>query len=277
MPARPIVSFAQAQGFEALPEQAKLGTISRGTSAGLWRIIYEDLTVASGNSRYPLERTRIHLVLFDWWVEAQEQMAHLAPTLKSEWVKVLTPHFSEGFPYAYNIAQYLLEHPECAGHWLTGFSEVLISTRAAYRVLGDKIVPFGSEEEMAQLSAAIAAAEGASAPGSKAHLLAAAKEMNIGNWAGSVHEAVSAVEAAARITTGEHGKGLSELLVEMRKSGQIQHPALAGALIKLYAYTSDQKGIRHSLVLDGQASVSEREAFLMLGLCSAMTTYLLNL
>jgi hypothetical protein len=274
MSVRPYTSFAQDQGLAALPEQAKVGSISQATTAGLWRIVHADLHDAM-NSRYKFSQFNISEVLTDWWVEAQHQMAHEIPVSYAKWISVLTPQFT-GFPQAYNAAQYFLEHPKCPEAWRTNIPQVLEATRAAYRVVENKIVPFGSEQEMAQLKSAIMAAEMAAAPGSKAHLITAATEMTSGNWAGSVHEAISAVEAAARVRTGEHGKGLSELLTDMRKSGQIQHPALAGALVKLYAYSSDEKGIRHSLVLDGQAAVTEREAFLMLGLCASMTTYLLG-
>jgi hypothetical protein len=44
----------------------------------------------------------------------------------------------------------------------------------------------------------------------------------------------------------------------------------------LYAYTSDEKGIRHALLDDSTAKVDEADAMFMLGACAAFVSYLLN-
>jgi hypothetical protein len=44
---------------------------------------------------------------------------------------------------------------------------------------------------------------------------------------------------------------------------------------KLYAYTSDEGGIRHAL-LENAAKVDEADALFMLGACAAFVSYLIN-
>ncbi|GFE75187.1 hypothetical protein NTCA1_28360 [Novosphingobium sp. TCA1] len=107
-------------------------------------------------------------------------MAHTTPRSCADWVKILTKNFENGFPNSYNIVQYLLQHRRCASHWRSGFAEVLESTRAAYRVVDNTIVPFGSDLELAQIEAALESATALAASGSKAHLMAAAAEMTSG-------------------------------------------------------------------------------------------------
>lgn len=52
------------------------------------------------------------------------------------------------------------------------------------------------------------------------------------------------------------------------------HRALLDAFEKLYAYTSDEKGIRHSLVLADNQKVGFDEALFFVSACSAFIAYL---
>ncbi|ODP39356.1 hypothetical protein BFL28_11145 [Sphingomonas turrisvirgatae] len=44
----------------------------------------------------------------------------------------------------------------------------------------------------------------------------------------------------------------------------------------LYGYTSDTDGVRHALVFNDSANVSEAEALFMFGACAAFVSYLLT-
>ena len=46
------------------------------------------------------------------------------------------------------------------------------------------------------------------------------------------------------------------------------------AIISLYGYTSDEKGIRHALLNDDEARVDRDDAVFMLGACAAFASYL---
>ena len=54
------------------------------------------------------------------------------------------------------------------------------------------------------------------------------------------------------------------------------HEAFKDALVKLYGYTSNEQGVRHSLFDQGDANVTERDALFMLGVCASFVTYLLK-
>lgn len=62
-------------------------------------------------------------------------------------------------------------------------------------------------------------------------------------------------------------------MLEMK--GRI-HPALKKGFESIYAYTSDEKGIRHALLDKGDAAVDEADALFMLGAASTFVTYLLS-
>ena len=55
------------------------------------------------------------------------------------------------------------------------------------------------------------------------------------------------------------------------------HPALHGALSKLYGWTSDEDNVRHGAgTVDGGTEVDREEAVFMIGVCASFCSYLLG-
>lgn len=65
----------------------------------------------------------------------------------------------------------------------------------------------------------------------------------------AIKEAISAVESAARIVTGNHKATLGDALKALEKNGKL-HATLKDAWLKLYGYTSDEHGLRHAMTED---------------------------
>lgn len=95
------------------------------------------------------------------------------------------------------------------------------------------------------------------------------------DFANSIKESISAVEAMCSIINGKNSS-LGEALNTIEKSGTQIHVALKSAFAKLFGYTSDAAGIRHSGNLDGP-NASFSEAKFMLVTCSAFVNYLMDL
>jgi hypothetical protein len=81
---------------------------------------------------------------------------------------------------------------------------------------------------------------------------------------------MSAVESAVRIITGDHKATLGDALKKL-DSVKALHPALMQAMGKLYGYTSDEGGIRHSLI--DFSKVDEADAKFMIVACSAFMNF----
>ena len=99
------------------------------------------------------------------------------------------------------------------------------------------------------------------------------KAQNAENHRDVVRESVHAVESAIRDFTGKPKAILSEALKKLREEAQL-HPALSAAFEKLYAYTSDEQGIRHALVFNENENVTFDEAIFFLSACSAFIGFL---
>ena len=88
----------------------------------------------------------------------------------------------------------------------------------------------------------------------------------------SIKESISAVEALCRKITGKEKATLPECL-KVIDDIKPMHPAFKSALNKLYGYTSNESGIRHSL-LEGDQVITKADARSMLVLCSSFVNYL---
>lgn len=146
---------------------------------------------------------------------------------------------------------------------------------SSYRLLTDNktFVPITSDEELETLNRAFADLAANEYAGARAHLRKAAEALTSGKTADSIRESIHAVESVARVISGENF--LQKALQELSRSKPL-HPALEGALNKLYGYTSDEKGIRHPLLDSDQAKVDEADAIFMIGACASFVSYLIN-
>lgn len=151
--------------------------------------------------------------------------------------------------------------------------KAFVTSRAAYRIVNsDTIVAIGTEEQAEAFTRAIADTGDISASGARRHLIDAGAALRKGDWAGCVRESIHAVEAmAVRIAPGTDTLGKALSVIE--RQGHL-HGSLKSAFNVLYAYASDEQGVRHALVFSDAANVDEADALFMLGACAAFVSYL---
>jgi hypothetical protein len=146
-------------------------------------------------------------------------------------------------------------------------------SKAAYRLVDGQVLAIGVEHQASAIQSAIVEAEAIGADAARKHLIKAASELRLGNWADSVRESIHSVEAAARKIVPE-ADALGTALSELEKRGHI-HGGLKRAFSNLYGYASDEEGVRHALVLKEKADVDETDALFMLGACASFVSYLI--
>ncbi len=92
------------------------------------------------------------------------------------------------------------------------------------------------------------------------------------DYANSIKESISAVEATCKLITGHPKATLGAALGRLESKLGPLHSDLTDAFKKLYGYTSDTQGIRHALV--GKRDLDIEDARFMLISCSAFINYL---
>jgi hypothetical protein len=135
------------------------------------------------------------------------------------------------------------------------------------------IVPRGDENERAAFAQDWPEIASSPFDGSKTHLREAAEALNAGNYPAAMREAIHAVESAAKVITGQSNADLAAALKLLGKDKGL-HSALRDGFIKLYGYTSDEKGVRHALIDAANANVGREDALFFFSSCTAFVAYL---
>lgn len=268
---RRSITFEQAEGLEPLPSQLKLKEISPIIKARFWDSIYakiekyQEYGYVSGPLKavaraYAIER--LNLLMDEWDGKPK--------TLAAYWKLHFLPQASYVDTLGF-IEWYARRIDEIATDRF--INNVLIHERAAYRFIDRSIVALASPEEGETILKALDMIAKAGLSGARSHLLNASSNLTAGKYADSVRESIHAVEAVMFNKTGITGS-FTGALKEYAKSHPM-HAAFSEALVKLYGYTSNEQGVRHSLFDKGDADVTEKDALFMFGVCAAFVTYLL--
>ena len=268
--------FNQRIGTAPIPSQLKRDELSVELQARVWAVLYSSMkeakvvvdygsSVISGSWRHALYAWHVY-VLHQPADEFSSDYAHSVAAVRA----II---YSVDYTWFFTFIEHLVRINEFPSE-LNKIAFVLGDCKAGWRIVGDEIVPFTSEEEAQTVSEALSEIRSTAPEGAKAHLAQASRLLGAGDWAGSVRESIHAVEATA--LSIKPGGTLADALKAIGKHGQPVHPALSQACLKLYGYTSDEQGIRHALV-DGQAAqVTENEAIFMYASCVSFAQYLIR-
>jgi hypothetical protein len=150
-------------------------------------------------------------------------------------------------------------------------NQTLEQELSAYRFVGDVFTDITNEQEILMLEEAISDKD---FPGVSAHLIRALEllsDRKNPDYRNSIKESISAVESLARIITKKPQATLGQAINFIELKNRI-HPALRDAFSKLYGYTSDQGGIRHSMLDEPDLTVADAKYFLLS--CTSFINYL---
>ncbi len=146
--------------------------------------------------------------------------------------------------------------------------------QCAWRLVGCRIAEITSEDEIAAIETAVADAKPLA--GVRSHLAQALQfyaQRPDPDYRNSLKESISAVESLACIIAGEPKADLAKALRAIEQRSKVEmHGALKRAFDLLYAYTSDEDGVRHKMLDEDR--VGRAEAQYMLVACSAFVSYL---
>lgn len=274
---RKKLSFEQAEGLEPLPSQLQLREISPQLRAILWNRVHLFLKKSEQHSNYGVNYLDEpwNIILRDEHVYRRHRMVDDFKNDAEKLIRQTRSIFESGnYANIFGWLEFVLKHPSCPTNFARDVEASLRHCKAAYRVLdGTVICPIGSETEHSTIVQAFADLATTQFNGARKHLRDAASHLTAGTYADSVRESIHAVEAIC-VTLDPTADVLSKALAKLEPKISI-HPAMKKGFVALYAYTSDEGGIRHALLEDA-AKVDEADALFMLGACASFVSYLLN-
>ena len=151
------------------------------------------------------------------------------------------------------------------------FNETFLHEFIHYRFVDQLIIPITDELEIESINESMQIPHG----NVREHMkkaLTFLSSRDKPDYENSIKESISAVEAMCCNIVGKKTE-LNNALKALESKGISIHPAMRDAFIKLYGYTSDAGGIRHSLGI-GDRGASYAEAKYMLVSCTAFVNFL---
>ena len=207
------------------------------------------------------------------WMNLLKKPIDTVPTYGSDILKRIRDYFFKCEWYeVYDFLEYMCgfyskTHPR--------FPEVmnvfLEREKSAYRFVNTQLAKIVDQQELAALTDAVN--DDRFSPVSL-HIKRAVQlysDRKNPDYRNSIKESISAVESMAKIITGNDKATLVDALRTLEKGAKL-HTALKDGFIKLYAYTSDEDGIRHAMMQEPNLSEADARYFLLS--CSSFVNYL---
>ena len=271
---RELRKFSQRIGARE-PPKSGLEEASPELRTALWNVLYKPAFPDDEEHR---ERAVAHARAMwnhlGWRTDQVPLLPHqMRETLAAEWFSCRWAEFFDLIEYTARLLA--TSFPPTRQQWFEMLNRILESKGCAYRFIAEHLVPLTNAAEATEV------ARGAESgiPTVAAHIREALKLLppNVGaNPRDSIKESISAVEAALKHLTGSPSATLTEGLAAFEAKHGPLHPSLRRGLITLYAYVTDESGVRHPLIEEPNG-VTGDDARFMVVTCSAFTNYLLTL
>lgn len=187
---------------------------------------------------------------------------------------ILESEYNEVLDVIQYVCQWVYSHiDKYRGVAYEVVNDVFEEEYVGYRFVDGRITPITNKEEIKTIEEACTNPfEGCRKQIQNAVGFLADREKK--DYKNCIKESISAVESLCQVITGDKKATLNDALNKLEKAGLVIHPALKIAFQKLYAYTSDQGGIRHAEGMF-ESNVTFEEAKFMLVSCSAFINYLI--
>lgn len=211
---------------------------------------------------------------FKYFKKPVDERPTYASNNRSERIlKIIRDYFFQAeWNEVYDFLEFVVEAVKRDKARLAEFiNHVLTQEMSAYRFVDGKIVDITNEQERSMLEEALSETRFASVTAHLERALTLLADRKQPDYRNSIKESISAVEAIARLVSGNDKATLGEALKVLEKNGKL-HPALKDGFSKLYGYTNDESGIRHAMLDEPNLSQNDAKYFLLS--CTSFVNYL---
>jgi hypothetical protein len=258
------MSFSDRLGITEPKSALQVGAMDNALRNGLWQACIEHL-IRKYDRHYP-DDSIFKRLISRIYVDFFKQPSDTVPYGHDAGMRAVRDWFFEAEWWnVYNFVEFLL--PIGGDTFSARVMTFLEREKSGYRIIDGHFVPITDPIEGSAIADATSSAN--IFAGAREHLRAAvdlfAKKPQP-DYRNSIKEAISAVESAARVISGNPKATLGDALKAINQKMTL-HPSLREAMNRLYGYTSDEGGIRHALL--EESNIDEAEAKFMIVACSA--------
>lgn len=276
--------FSQRIGKRPIKTDLEREGLSAELRNSLWTMVRElvvdNLSNERGYDHYHNRKTFSPLLEFyrDLWIHFFKYPIDNLPTRSGTVDKYYATNkirewfFNADWDFALDFVEFCSSYQEKFQEICNSF---LKREMSAYRFVDGDLVEINSKEEIKEIETAIKNADKFKPV--KEHLKRAVglySDRKNPDYRNSIKESISSVESLAKIIIKNDKSTLGQALKIIENKHQIPG-SLKSAFSALYGYTSDEGGIRHSLLEKG-VQIDIEEARFMLIACSAFVNYLIS-
>lgn len=270
-----MANFSQRYGYSSLEQAFQREAVSDSLRTALWNVLKVRIwdLYDSERSSYDDNSKRINTLVRRVWIHYLNKDLDKLPTFKryqqGAYYELKDYFISCQWFEVYNFLEFIAEGDSRlfnieTRNWI---NSTLEKHNAAYRFVDNAVVEITDKNEIEAIEVALSHPE----KSVREHLSSSLNKLSdkeTPDYRNSIKESISGVEAACRILTGNKSATLGDALKKIDNL----HPVMRQAFDKLYGYTSDESGIRHSL--SDEKVITYADAKFMLVTCSAFVSYL---
>lgn len=272
-------SFSERKGLSPQRESVQIDGITDELRNSLWNTLHlavwksEDFMHSQYGNIPKIDGFSAHLWNRYFKKPIDERPTYARNNRSDRILKIIRDYFfAAKWHEVYDFMEFVIEAlmqekprlAECVNH-------VLTIEMSAYRFVDGKLVDITNEQERNMLEEALADTRFAAVAAHLDRALSLLADRKQPDYRNSIKESISAVEAMARLVSGNEKATLGEALRELEKSRKL-HAALKDGFSKLYGYTNDEHGIRHAMLEEPDLTHNDAKYFLLS--CTSFVNYL---
>ena len=272
-------SFSERKGLKPVRQTIHTDGMTDELRNSLWNALHISVWESEGfmHSRYgnlpEIDGFSAHL-WFRYFKRPIDERPSFAYSNRSEKIlKIIRDYFfGASWNEIYDFLEFVVDAFRKDKPRLADFlNHVLTTEMSAYRFIDGKLADITGEQEREMLEEALADTRFAAVSSHLERALALLADRKQPDYRNSIKESISAVEAMARLVSGNEKATLGEALKVLEKTGKL-HAALKEGFSKLYGFTSDESGIRHAMLEEPTLTQEDAKYFLLS--CTSFVNYL---
>jgi len=273
-------NFSQRRGLTISAKEIQIDSINQESRIAIWNVFYEYVFYMYDSSKRSQFRSILRsneyldqLSLFIWKKILYLPLQTIPVDYSNQLMKIFGYYQKMEWNEIYDFVEYLLNYFDDID-LIQEINDVLLKKLTGYRFMSGVITDINNPEELKSIDEAINNDEFSSAGQHLQRALELLSDRKNPDYRNSIKESISAVESLVKKMTGDPKATLNKALDKIETSGKgIKiHPALKSAFTSLYAYTCDEKGIRHAMLDEPNVFVEDAKFFLIT--CSAFINFL---
>ena len=266
-------SFSQRKGLKPLSDTIQTGSMNAELRNSLWNALDAALWSTKKFLFNQYGAPGIERFSRALWFDFFKKPIDSRPDLPRKILAAIRDYFFECEWFeTYDFIEFVVRHYESS---MPGLAEVLNHflerELSAYRFVSGQLTDITDVQEIEMLESALADSRFAGVAIHLERSLELYANRENPDYRNSIKESISAVESMARIVAENPKATLSDALKALERRGTL-HPALKEGFMKLYAYTSDEGGIRHAMLDEPNLTAADARYFLLS--CTSFVNYL---